>query len=189
MLGIYETTAQQNMTPYAAPQECGNRTGVRWAEVTDENGLGMRFSSEDGMNVSVLPYTPHEVENARHAYELPPVTKNRGALHHRSDGRGRRRQLGRQNAPRRSVPSCAGPNLPVCVRGHRRIKSKRGTCGTRAFFCSVKTAHRVHLTQSIGVFQLVHAFRPHWLTESREMPNASFRFTEYSLSGRSSKRV
>ena len=75
MLGIYETTAQQNMTPYAVPQECGNRTGVRWAEVTDENGLGMRFSSEDGMNVSVLPYTPREGENARHAYELPPVTK------------------------------------------------------------------------------------------------------------------
>ena len=75
LLGIYETTAQQNMTPYAVPQECGNRTGVRWAEVTDENGLGIRFSSEDGMDVSVLPYTPHEVENARHAYELPPVTK------------------------------------------------------------------------------------------------------------------
>ena len=75
LLGIYQTTAQENMTPYAVPQECGNRTGVRWAEVTDETGLGMRFSSEEGMDVSVLPYTPDEVENAQHAYELPPVTK------------------------------------------------------------------------------------------------------------------
>ena len=25
------------------------------------------------MNFSVLPYTPHEIENAKHAYELPEV--------------------------------------------------------------------------------------------------------------------
>ena len=25
------------------------------------------------MNFSALPYTPHEIENAHHAYELPPV--------------------------------------------------------------------------------------------------------------------
>ena len=25
------------------------------------------------MNFSALPYTPHEIENASHTYELPPV--------------------------------------------------------------------------------------------------------------------
>lgn len=29
--------------------------------------------SGNHLSVSVLPYTPHELENARHAYELPPV--------------------------------------------------------------------------------------------------------------------
>ena len=27
----------------------------------------------DNMNFHALPYTPHEMENAKHAYELPPV--------------------------------------------------------------------------------------------------------------------
>ena len=25
------------------------------------------------MNFSALPYTPHEIENAQHPYELPPI--------------------------------------------------------------------------------------------------------------------
>lgn len=47
-------------------------TGVRWAEVTDYKGRGLRFEG-DGMTFSALPWTPHEVENAAHGYELPPV--------------------------------------------------------------------------------------------------------------------
>ena len=71
-LDIWETTAQENLSRYTLPQECGNRTGVRWAEVTDFRGHGLRFTG-DAMEVSVLPYTPHELENARHPNELPPV--------------------------------------------------------------------------------------------------------------------
>ena len=71
-LGIFETTAGANMARYLIPQECGNRTGVRFAEVTDYRGRGLRFTGE-GMEFSVLPYTPHELENAMHADELPKV--------------------------------------------------------------------------------------------------------------------
>ena len=60
------------LQPYLVPQECGNRTGVRWAEVTDYRGRGIRFTG-DGMEFSALPWTPHEIENAAHGYELPPV--------------------------------------------------------------------------------------------------------------------
>ena len=71
-LGVFRTTAKENLTPYLVPQECGNRTGVRWAEVTDAKGRGLRFMG-DGMEFSALPYTPHELENAMHPDELPPV--------------------------------------------------------------------------------------------------------------------
>ena len=71
-LGIYKTTTRENVSKYLVPQECGNRTGVRWAEVTDYRGRGLRFAG-DGMEFSALPYTPHELENAMHDYELPPV--------------------------------------------------------------------------------------------------------------------
>ena len=69
-LGVFETTAAENMTPYLYPQECGNRTGVRWAEITDFRGRGLRFRG-DGMEFSALPWTAHEIENADHQNELP----------------------------------------------------------------------------------------------------------------------
>ena len=60
------------MAQYVMPQECGNKSGVREATVTDAAGGGL-YITGNGLNVSVLPYTPHELENARHAYELPEV--------------------------------------------------------------------------------------------------------------------
>jgi len=71
-LGIYETTASGSLAKYLVPQETGNRMGVRWAEVTDASGNGLHFTGDE-MDFSILPYTPHELENARHAYELPEV--------------------------------------------------------------------------------------------------------------------
>ena len=71
-LGIYEKSVEENLARYLTPQESGNKCGVRWAKVTDRRGRGLLFSG-DGLSVNVLPYTPHELENASHAYELPPV--------------------------------------------------------------------------------------------------------------------
>ncbi len=71
-LGIYRNQVADNMAAYIVPQECGNKTGVRFARVTDRQGRGMLFTGED-LSFSALPYTPHEIENAKHAYELPPV--------------------------------------------------------------------------------------------------------------------
>lgn len=71
-LGIYRNLVADNMAAYLVPQECGNKTKVRWAKVMDRRGRGMLFSGEN-LNFSALPYTPHEIENARHPYELPPV--------------------------------------------------------------------------------------------------------------------
>ncbi len=71
-LGIYRNQVADNMAAYIVPQECGNKTRVRYARVTDRQGRGMLFTGED-LSLSALPYTPHEIENAKHAYELPPV--------------------------------------------------------------------------------------------------------------------
>ena len=71
-LGIWETTAEENLSRYLKPQECGNRTGVRWAEVTNAKGGGLRFSG-NAMEFSALPHSPHELEYAMHMDELPPV--------------------------------------------------------------------------------------------------------------------
>ena len=72
-LGVYRNLVADNMAQYLVPQECGAKTGVRWAKVTDRKGRGLLFTAEQPMTFSALPYTPHEMENARHPYELPPV--------------------------------------------------------------------------------------------------------------------
>ena len=69
-LGIYENHVPDNMARYLVPQECGNKEEVRYIKVMNEDGNGLIFSG-DSMSVSALPYTPHELEAASHAYELP----------------------------------------------------------------------------------------------------------------------
>ena len=71
-LGIYRNLVNDNMAQYLVPQECGNKSGVRYAKVMDAKGRGLLFTGEN-LNFSALPYTPHEMENARHGYELPKV--------------------------------------------------------------------------------------------------------------------
>lgn len=75
-LGVYRNLVKDNMAAYIVPQECGAKTGVRYAKVTDRKGRGMLFEMDPNcgpMMFSALPYTPHELENARHSYELPEV--------------------------------------------------------------------------------------------------------------------
>ncbi|WP_044915220.1 glycoside hydrolase family 2 TIM barrel-domain containing protein [Butyrivibrio sp. WCE2006] len=71
-IGIYKNKVSDNMAKYLVPQECGNKCDVRWAEVTDLKGRGMKFFG-DNISFSALPYTPHEMENAMHDFELPRV--------------------------------------------------------------------------------------------------------------------
>ena len=75
-LGIYNNMVQDNIARYMVPQECGAKEEVRWAKVTDRKGRGMLFEMDENngpMMFSALPYTPHEMENAMHPYELPEV--------------------------------------------------------------------------------------------------------------------
>ena len=75
-LGIYANMVADNIARYMVPQECGAKEEVRWAKVTDRKGRGMLFEMDENngpMMFSALPYTPHEMENAMHPYELPEV--------------------------------------------------------------------------------------------------------------------
>lgn len=74
-LGLYTLTALENFTKYLNPQECGNRTGVRYVNVYEENGAGLNFTAtENPFEMSVLPYNAYELDNAMHRDELPDST-------------------------------------------------------------------------------------------------------------------
>ena len=70
--GIYEGAVADNRTPYLVPQECGNRTGIRWLAVTDDAGKGLFIRSMEASDFegSVLHNSPYELDYAQHREEL-----------------------------------------------------------------------------------------------------------------------
>ena len=71
VLGYYQYNVKDNMTPYLYPQECGNRTHVQKIKIS--NGRCSFVIKGDSIEFSALPYTPFEIENARHQDELQDV--------------------------------------------------------------------------------------------------------------------
>ncbi len=74
-LGIYRQKVADQMTRYLVPQEAGNHTAVRWAELTREGGSGIRVEALGPLEISAVPWTPVEIEAADHAYKLPKSEK------------------------------------------------------------------------------------------------------------------
>jgi beta-galactosidase len=70
-VGIYHGNVSEQMVPYLRPQECGNKTEVRWAAITDRNGKGLMIKGLPHVEVNALPYTPFEIEASDHHYKLP----------------------------------------------------------------------------------------------------------------------
>lgn len=78
MLGVYESTVEEQYHPYARPQESGNHTDVRYMEVKDKQGRGIKISATTQvLDMSVLPYSweqlyPKNVKEQEHSEFLKP---------------------------------------------------------------------------------------------------------------------
>ena len=73
-LGVYKGLVKDQLADYLVPQESGAKCDVRYGEVIDNKGRGLRFEMDDELlMLSVLPYTPHQIELANYKYELPKV--------------------------------------------------------------------------------------------------------------------
>lgn len=70
-VGIYHTSVFDLYEPYIRPQDFGNRTDIRWIELS--NGTNpVRFSGEGLMNFSAYHFTDQQIDNAAHTGELVP---------------------------------------------------------------------------------------------------------------------
>lgn len=75
-LGRYTGKVSDQFIPYLRPQECGNKTDVRFASITDGNdGSGLYFDSTIPMEINALPWKPEELEAHDHVYKLPVSNK------------------------------------------------------------------------------------------------------------------
>ena len=77
--GIYETTVKDMYEPFAHPQSNGNRIGLRWLTLTNNEGNGVKVETSGDVAFSLTPWTEAELRTARHEWELP--TSNRVVAH------------------------------------------------------------------------------------------------------------
>jgi len=86
--GIYSGTVDEQFVNYPVPQENGNKTDVRWAELSNGEGAGLRVYSNRPLDVSVKHYTNRNLDLAKHPYELQKLRETVFNIDYRQNGLG-----------------------------------------------------------------------------------------------------
>jgi beta-galactosidase/beta-glucuronidase len=87
-LRVWESTVDGMYVPYVKPQEHGNRPDTRWAVLSDVRGRGLMVQGEPTINFSASHFTPHDLEAAKHTYDLKRRAETVVHLDHEFDGLG-----------------------------------------------------------------------------------------------------
>ncbi len=75
LVGVYKNKVKDNYYPFIKPQENGNKTDVRWATLTNDQGLGLLVqSAETNLSISAHHYSLENLSTALHTHEI----KNEG---------------------------------------------------------------------------------------------------------------
>ena len=61
-LGLYEQSTNEQLFPYVRPQESGNKSDVRWVELTNDEGIGIRVEGLQPLNISAMPYRSEDLD-------------------------------------------------------------------------------------------------------------------------------
>ena len=70
-MAVHRAMVKDHFIPYGKPQDHGNRESVRWLELADAEGNGLKIIAPEPLSMSVLPYTQEELRSARHTADLP----------------------------------------------------------------------------------------------------------------------
>ena len=62
-IGLYEQKVSDQYWNYIRPQESGNNTDVRYWQLTDKAGHGLRFTATGKMEASTIPYLPEDLDD------------------------------------------------------------------------------------------------------------------------------
>ena len=81
-LGIWNSTVTDQFVDYVRPQDNGAKSDVRWLELTDVCGRGLRFSASVPLFMQALHYGWEDLEFARHR---PGAERHRAVLRPRPD--------------------------------------------------------------------------------------------------------
>ncbi|MGC9347747.1 MAG: glycoside hydrolase family 2 TIM barrel-domain containing protein [Anaerolineae bacterium] len=69
-VGRYESTVDEQFTPYVYPTESGGKEDVRWLALTDASGSGLLVAGPPLFHFDALHYTIDDLADAGHPHEL-----------------------------------------------------------------------------------------------------------------------
>jgi len=70
-VGVYASTVGAEWVEYSRPQANGNKTDVRWVELTNEKGVGLRAEGMPTLSVEARHASRRDVEQAAYAFQVP----------------------------------------------------------------------------------------------------------------------
>jgi beta-galactosidase len=69
-IGKYLTTVDEMFENYLMPQENGSRFGTEWVIISNELGMGLKFTGCPNFSFNAAHYTPEDLTAAEHPHEL-----------------------------------------------------------------------------------------------------------------------
>jgi beta-galactosidase len=72
LVGRWASSVTEQLVPYVRPQESGGHSDVRWLELRDTSGAGVRLRFDRPHQVSVLHHSAADLDAALHVNELVP---------------------------------------------------------------------------------------------------------------------
>ena len=67
-IGIHNSVIDSIQFPYIQPQAYGNYSEVRWFQIKNKNGKGIKVSGDKLINFSAVPY--YNLDRAKYVYQL-----------------------------------------------------------------------------------------------------------------------
>ncbi|GAA4785701.1 glycoside hydrolase family 2 TIM barrel-domain containing protein [Olivibacter ginsenosidimutans] len=88
-VNLYHNDVRKELTPYEKPLEGGNHEDVRWLQLADSSGVGLKIVSyDDLLQFSAVPYSDEQMENTEYRIDLPKSNATVLCISHQTLGVG-----------------------------------------------------------------------------------------------------
>ena len=105
-LGLFSGRVEDQFVPYIQPQECGNKTDVRFSSITHGlGGPGFHIEANPLLELNALPWTPAELEANDHLHKLPASHKTVVRVNYKQMGVAGDNSWGARTHPEFTLPA------------------------------------------------------------------------------------
>ena len=108
-VNLYKGTVDEQLFDYSQPQETGNKVDVRWASLSNNNGVGLLAIGEPLLSVNALHYSPEDITSIdgrgpKHWYQIQRRDNIYLNLDYRQMGVGGDNSWGARTHPQFTLP-------------------------------------------------------------------------------------